>query len=199
MPSPFSIHVPDEVLVDLRSRLGAVRLPSGVTGSGGVPLDEATAFLDRWRTGFDWRRQEAWLNSFDHFRESLGGLQVHFLHHRSTHPSATPLLLLHGWPGSFVEMLDILPILARTFHVVVPSLPGYGFSDAPSEPGWSNARMADLFADLMHRLSADRFACTAATGAPASRPGWRGRSRTASPRSISTTSPDPSRQKRAAM
>jgi pimeloyl-ACP methyl ester carboxylesterase len=158
MPVPFSVHVPDEVLVDLRSRLGAVRLPSGVTGSGGVPLDEATAFLDRWRTGFDWRRQEAWLNSFDHFRESLGGLQVHFLHHRSSRPSATPLLLLHGWPGSFVEMLDMLPILARTCHVVVPSLPGYGFSDAPSEAGWSNARMADLFAELMHRLSYDRFA-----------------------------------------
>lgn len=158
MTEPFEITVPDAALDDLQARLAATRWPAGVTDAGGLPLAELQALVRYWREGFDWRRQERRIGAFHHFRALVGGLGVHFLHERSPEPGALPLLLLHGWPGSFVEMLAVVPLLAGPFHVVVPSLPGYGFSDPPAAPGMSNARMADLFVELMAALGYQRFA-----------------------------------------
>jgi pimeloyl-ACP methyl ester carboxylesterase len=111
-----------------------------------------------WSEEFDWNAREAHLNAFPHFRASVDGFGIHFLHLRCAKADALPLLLLHGWPGSFVEMLQVAPMLAQSFHVVVPSLPGYGFSDIPEEQGMSNRRIAELMAGLMTALGYDRFA-----------------------------------------
>jgi pimeloyl-ACP methyl ester carboxylesterase len=155
---PFEIAVADEALDDLRQRLGATRWPAGVTDGGGLPLDDVAALVGYWRDGFDWRPQERRLNGFRHFRARVGAGdgRLHFIHERAASGDAVPLLLLHGWPGSFVEMLGLL-LLLRDFHVVVPSLPGYGFSDPPTAPGMSNQRMADLHAELMAALGYQRF------------------------------------------
>jgi len=154
----FEIAVTAEALDDLRRRLGATRWPAGVTDGGGMPLDEVAALVGYWREEFDWRRQERRLNAFRHFRARVSDLRLHFIHERAASGDTVPLLLLHGWPGSFVEMLGVLPLLRESFHVVVPSLPGYGFSDPPTAPGMSNERMADLLAELMATLGYERFA-----------------------------------------
>jgi pimeloyl-ACP methyl ester carboxylesterase len=158
MIEPFQIAIPPEQIEDLRARLRATRFPQGVTDSGGLPLDEVRRLLEHWRDDFDWARQERELNRRRHFRTEIAGLRVHFIHERCARPEAIPLLLLHGWPGSFVEMLEVIPRLAESFHVVVPSLPGYGFSDPAPEPGMSNARIAEMMAELMARLGYPRFA-----------------------------------------
>jgi pimeloyl-ACP methyl ester carboxylesterase len=157
---PFEIAVAEEALDDLRRRLGAPRWPAGVTDQGGLPLAEVAALVGYWRDEFDWRRQERRLNGFRHFRTGAraGDGRLHFIHERAASDGAVPLLLLHGWPGSFVEMLGVLPLLREELHVVVPSLPGYGFSDPPTAPGMSNERMADLFVELMAALGYERFA-----------------------------------------
>jgi pimeloyl-ACP methyl ester carboxylesterase len=111
-----------------------------------------------WLEEFDWSEQQREMNLFPHFMADVGGVRLHYIHVISSNPSATPLLLLHGWPGSFVEMLTIVPMLARRFHVVVPSLPGYGFSAAATAAGMSNARIASLCAELMQLLGYDGFA-----------------------------------------
>ena len=157
MIEPFKIAVAEEALDDLRRRLGATRWPAGVTDQGGLPLGEVAALVGYWRDAFDWRRQERRLNELRHFRARVGDLRLHFIHERAASDDAVPLLLLHGWPGSFVEMLGLLPLLGE-FHVVVPSLPGYGFSDPPTAPGMSNERMADFLAELMTLLGYERFA-----------------------------------------
>jgi len=148
---PFRITIPESTLDDLRRRLADTRWPAGVTDSGGVPLDETKEFVRYWRDEFDWGAYERRLNAFHHYKSN----GIHFIHERNGGP---PLVLLHGWPGSFVEMLRVIPLLADSFNVIVPSLPGYGFSDPPASPGMSNRQIAGEIADLMTLLGYDRFA-----------------------------------------
>lgn len=166
---PFVLDVPDEQLLDLRERLRRVRLPEPATDpSQGLGLDAVTELCRAWLEEHDWRRVEDELNRRGQFRTAIDGLGVHLLHVRSPRDDAQPLLVTHGWPGSVVEVLDVLDALTDpgdgpdgtplpAFHVVAPSLPGYGFSDKPTGPGWGVERTADAWAELMTRLGYDRF------------------------------------------
>jgi pimeloyl-ACP methyl ester carboxylesterase len=163
---PFRLDVPESELTDLRERLRRTRWPEPATAAGwtqGVPLEFLRELCAYWADGYDWRRLEARLNALGQFRTTIDGLGIHFLHVRSPHPGALPLVLSHGWPGSVVEFLDVIgpltdpPDPADAFHVVCPSLPGYGFSDRPAEPGWTVERIADAWVALMARLGYDRY------------------------------------------
>jgi pimeloyl-ACP methyl ester carboxylesterase len=158
---PFRVHVDDAVLDDLRDRLGRTRFPDAIVGTEwayGASIDEIRQLTRYWRDGYDWRAQEARLNSLDQFVTELDGVRIHFVHARAAHDDALPLLLVHGWPGSIVEFLDVIPRLTdHGFHVIAPSLPGYGFSDAPREPGWDIAHVARAFVELMARLGYERY------------------------------------------
>lgn len=168
---PFRIEVPDADLADLHERIDRTRWPEPATVEGwgqGVPLDYARDLVDHWRRRYDWRRCEAELNALPQFTTPLDGggddsCQVHYLHVRSRHRDALPLLLTHGWPGSVVEFLDLLDALTDppdprdAFHVVVPSLPGYGFSGKPETAGWGVERIATAWAQLMDRLDYERY------------------------------------------
>jgi epoxide hydrolase len=167
---PFRIAVPQEHLDDLRIRLSKVRWPDAGPAkdwSQGVPLAAAQALIDHWRRRYDWRRLEAQANAHPQFRTQIDGLGFHFFHVRSPHPEALALVLTHGWPGSFVEFLAVIDPLTHptrhggraqdAFHVVIPSLPGFGFSDKPMEKGWDAARTARAWAVLMKRLGYDRW------------------------------------------
>jgi pimeloyl-ACP methyl ester carboxylesterase len=168
----FRIEVPESDLDDLRERLARTRWPDPATAQGwtqGVPLDYARELCSYWARSYDWRRCEAELNALPQFRTGLDGggddiVEVHLLHVRSRHRGALPLLLTHGWPGSIVEFLDIVTALtdppdpADAFHLVIPSLPGYGFSGKPTVPGWGVERIATAWAQLMDRLGYDRYA-----------------------------------------
>jgi epoxide hydrolase len=167
---PFRIAVPDADLDDLHERLRRTRWPdelSGVGWSRGVPRGYLENLAEYWRTGYDWRTHEAKLNSFSQFTTVIDGQRFHFLHVRSPEPEATPLMLIHGWPGSVVEFLDVIGPLsdprahggdpADAFHVVIPSLPGHGFSQPLSEAGWNRRRIASAFTELMHRLGYARY------------------------------------------
>jgi pimeloyl-ACP methyl ester carboxylesterase len=161
---PFEIRVNDDVLDDLHERLDRARLQDGIDDPAweyGTPPGYITDLVTYWREGFDWRAQEARLNQLDQFRTTIDGQSVHFIHVRSAHDDAFPLLLMHGWPGSVLEFLDVIPRLvqseAEPFHVVVPSLPGYGFSGPTQERGWDVARIARAFMELMHRLGYERY------------------------------------------
>ncbi len=158
MIEPFRVEVPSETIKNLHDRLRATRWPGGVNDSGGVPLSEMRDIVRYWLEDFDWPARERDINQLPHFRAELDGLRLHYIHMKSARPDARPLLLLHGWPGSFVEMLAIAPMLTESFHVVIPSLPGYGFSEASPTIGMSNERIAALFAELMSVLGYDRFA-----------------------------------------
>ena len=166
----FVIRADDADLADLRDRLARTRFPGQVEGEGwdaGMPAAYLRELVDYWTGSYDWRREEARLNGFEHFRTGIDGQSIHFLHARSPHPGAFPLLLNHGWPGSIVEFLDVVPRLvdppafggeaADAFDVVVPSLPGYGFSEAPRTPGWDVTRIARAFVELMARLGYRRY------------------------------------------
>jgi len=168
--TPFRVEIPQAQLDDLRERLGRTRWPEPETvgdWSQGIPLAYVQELCRYWAEDYDWRRAEARLNAVPQFRTELDGLGIHFLHARSPHPGALPLLLTHGWPGSVVEFLDVIgPLVAPpahggdagdAFHVVCPSLPGYGFSDKPSAPGWGDAHIAAAWAQLMARLGYDRY------------------------------------------
>ena len=168
---PFEIHVPEAVLQDLKRRLGDTRWPDKETVTGwsqGVPLAKAQALVEYWRTQYDWRRVEGVLNSLPQFRTEIDGLGIHFIHVRSKHDNALPIILTHGWPGSVVEFLQVIgPLVDPTshggtaqdaFHVVIPSLPGFGFSDKPTESGWRLPRIANAWAQLMKRLGYSRYA-----------------------------------------
>ena len=168
--TPFELTIPDAMLVDLRSRLAATRWPERETvddWSQGVPLDRIKALCDYWARQYDWRRCEARLNAVGQFQTDIDGLRIHFLHVRSPHPDAMPLLLTHGWPGSVIEFLDVIGPLtdpvahggdARdAFHVVIPSLPGFGFSDKPTTTGWGVERIAGAWLALMKRLGYTRY------------------------------------------
>src|SRR6201986_3684575 len=167
---PFRIDVPQADLDDLSARLAATRWPGEVAKAGtayGMPLDVVQRLPERWRTGYDWRAHEARLNEIPQFPTVIDGQTLHFLHVRSPEPGARPLLLLHGWPGSVVEFLGLIGPLTDprahgldpsiAFDVVVPSLPGYGFSGPTTEPGWDSARMARALATLMARLGYQRW------------------------------------------
>lgn len=151
--APFKVAVPEEDLVDLRRRLAVARWPEKEAvgdWSQGVPLEWLRDLCSYWGDGYDWRRCEDRLNAHDQFVTTIDGLDVHFLHVRSPNPDALPLLLTHGWPGSVLEFLDVIgPLtdpaahggdLADAFHLVVPSLPGYGFSGRPAAAGWGVPR-----------------------------------------------------------
>lgn len=158
---PFRIAIAGAQLDDLYRRLDAARLPASFNEArweDGTSLDFMQRLAAYWRTGFDWRAQEARMNRFHHFTATIDGLDIHFIHERAKRPGATPLILTHGWPGSFVEMLGIIPLLTEDFDVVVPSLPGYGFSQAPLQSGVNSARIAELWHELMRELGYIRFA-----------------------------------------
>jgi pimeloyl-ACP methyl ester carboxylesterase len=156
--APLTIDVPDEELADLRARLRATRWPEPETDANqGVPLAYMRELCAYWADEYDWRATEARLNALPQFRTEIDGLGIHFIHARSPDPDALPLVLTHGWPGSVIELLDVIAPLSEEFHVVCPSLPGYGFSDKPAEPGWGVERIADAWAALMARLGYDRY------------------------------------------
>jgi pimeloyl-ACP methyl ester carboxylesterase len=167
---PFRIAIPDSDLADLKHRLAATRWPEQLPGppwQRGIPVDYLRQLADYWADGFDWRAQEAELNSYPQFRTQIDGQTVHFLHIESPEPTARPLILLHGWPGSVVEFLDVISPLsdprahgldpAQAFHLVIPSLVGFGFSTPLSAVDWTPTRIAEAFTTLMAGLGYDRY------------------------------------------
>jgi epoxide hydrolase len=168
--SPFTVHVPQGALDDLEKRLANTRWPNKepVTDwSQGVPLAKAQALADYWRTRYHWRRVESTLNGLPQFRTQIDGLGIYFIHVRSKHENALPIILTHGWPGSIIEFLQVIgPLTDPTahggkvedaFHIVIPSLPGFGFSDKPTEVGWGLPRIANAWAVLMARLGYSHY------------------------------------------
>jgi pimeloyl-ACP methyl ester carboxylesterase len=167
---PFQLSILEAQLVELRDRLHHTRWPERetVTDTGqGPPLQKIQELVEYWREEYDWRRCETMLNGFGQHRTTIDGLAIHFLHIRSPEPGALPLILTHGWPGSVLEFHKMIGPLTDpaahggdrrdAFHLVVPSLPGFGFSDKPTEPGWSIPRTADAWITLMDRLGYDRW------------------------------------------
>jgi pimeloyl-ACP methyl ester carboxylesterase len=167
---PFKISVPDEALVDLRRRIAATRWPDRETvddQSQGVQLAKFQELVRYWGTDYDWRKCEAKLNALPQFITEIDGVGIHFLHVRSKHDNALPLIVTHGWPGSVIEQLKIIDPLTNptahgasasdAFHVVIPSLPGYGFSGKPKGTGWDPDRIARAWAELMKRLGYTRY------------------------------------------
>ncbi|WP_068276787.1 epoxide hydrolase family protein [Aldersonia kunmingensis] len=159
--SPFRIAVTDDELEDLRIRLEVTRWPEAECvddWSQGIPLAYTQELADYWATTYDWRAREQALNRFDHFTTEIDGLDIHFIHQRSSRPDAFPLLITHGWPGSIVEFHKVIePLTERGFDVVCPSLPGYGFSGKPTRTGWSVERIAAAWDTLMGRLGYERY------------------------------------------
>jgi microsomal epoxide hydrolase len=163
---PFRIEVPDDVLADLRTRLEKTRYPNEIAGIGweqGTPLAYLQELVEYWADSYDWRAHEARINTYDQFVTAIDGQRIHFLHVRSQHDGALPLLLAHGWPGSIVEFLDAIgpltdpPDPRDAFHLVIPSLPGYGFSGPTTERGWNPRRIATAFGALMGEIGYDRY------------------------------------------
>ena len=153
---PFRIAVAQSEIDDLNRRLAATRWPDELPGYG-FPLSQARELAEYWRSGYDWRKQEARLNELPQFSTSIDGQTIHFVHVRSKRADALPLLLVHGWPGSIVEFLNIFEPLAENFHVVAPSIPGYAFSGPTHDAGWDVKRVAAAFAQLMGRLGYERY------------------------------------------
>jgi pimeloyl-ACP methyl ester carboxylesterase len=167
---PFHVGMPEEALADLRRRIAATRWPDRETvadDSQGVRLELMQDLAGYWGTGYDWRKCEARLNELPQFITGIDGLDIHFIHVRSPHEDALPLIVTHGWPGSIIEQLKIIdPLVNPTahgasaddaFHLVIPSLPGYGFSAKPTQTGWDPARTARAWTELMKRLGYTRF------------------------------------------
>ena len=165
--APFMIRVPDEVLADLRTRIGNTRWPKQAPGAAwaqGTDLEYLKRLFTYWANGFDWRAQERQLNTFTHVRAELGDIHVHFIHERAREGSGIPVILTHGWPSSFLELLPLVPLLtnpkangidAPAFDVVIPSLPGYGFSERPAQANYRT--IARLWHSLMHGLGYERY------------------------------------------
>jgi epoxide hydrolase len=157
---PFRVDVPQADLDDLRARLAAARWPSELPGVGwtrGVPLNYLLELADHWANRYDWRGTEARLNSVPQFVTEIDGTTVHFLHVRSARTDALPLLMIHGWPGTAADYLDVIEPLADEFDLVIPSVPGFGFSGPTPDAGWTSARVAAAFAELMARLGYERY------------------------------------------
>ena len=167
---PYRIAVPDDVLLDLRRRLHATRWPDAELVSDwsqGAPLAWIQDICGYWADGYDWRAREALLNRFDQFTTMIDGIDIHFIHQRSVHAQARPLLITHGWPGSIVEFHKVIEPLvnptahggnkADAFHVICPALPGFGFSGKPTEIGWGVERIARAWSVLMARLGYDKY------------------------------------------
>jgi pimeloyl-ACP methyl ester carboxylesterase len=161
---PFTIAVSDEAIADLQRRLRQIRWPDTVIDSEwtyGLDLGWMKSLADHWLNQYDWRVQQRALNEYPHFTAMIDGFRIHYLHFRSRHAHAVPLVITHGWPGSFLELLKVAPMLADSpsdpFHVVVPSLPGFGFSERPSAPGMNTFRTAELWVALMRALGYHRF------------------------------------------
>jgi len=167
---PYRIAVPDEAIADLRRRLAATRFPDQIPGTGwdyGAELSYLKDLVRSWKDEFDWRAQEERLNALDHYTTEADGQRIHFVHARSKHDDAFPLVISHGWPGTVVEFLDVIGPLVDpeahgghrrdAFHVVCPSLPGYGFSEPTKTRGWDVHRMAEAFIELMARLGYARY------------------------------------------
>ena len=167
---PFSISMPEEAITDLRRRIAATRWPESETvadDSQGVPLALMQELARYWGTSYDWRKCEARLNELPNFTTEIDGLDIHFIHVRSQHENALPLIITHGWPGSIIEQLKIIEPLTNptaygasaddAFHLVIPSLPGYGFSAKPTTTGWDPVRTARAWTELMKRLGYTRF------------------------------------------
>ena len=162
---PFQVHFPDEALTDLRRRIAATRWPDQENvsdDSQGVRLATMQKLAAYWQTSHDWRKVEARLNALPQFVTEIDGLDIHFIHVRSKHDSALPMIVTHGWPGSIIEQMKVIDPLTNptahggnaedAFHLVIPSLPGYGFSGKPTAPGWTPVRIAQAWATLMQRL-----------------------------------------------
>jgi pimeloyl-ACP methyl ester carboxylesterase len=165
-PAPFRLAIPEPDLADLRDRLGRTRWPEAETvgdWSQGMPLAYARELAEYWRDGYDWRATEQRLAALPQFRIVIDGLAIHYAHVRSPHPDALPLLVTHGWPGSITDLLDLVEPLTRpddpadAFDLVLPSLPGYGFSDKPAGTGWGVERIAAAWAQLMSVLGYERY------------------------------------------
>ena len=167
---PFRLNIPQAELDDLRERLARTRWPDAETVddiSQGPPLRKMRALVEHWQKSYDWRRCEAMLNGFGQYRTEIDGLGIHFLHIRSPEPTALPLVMTHGWPGSVLEFRDVIGPLtdpvahggsARdAFHLVLPTLPGFGFSDKPVATGWNVGRISDAWITLMQRLGYERW------------------------------------------
>jgi pimeloyl-ACP methyl ester carboxylesterase len=165
---PYRIEVPNAVLDDLKERLGRTRWPEAETvddWSQGIPLAYTRDLAAYWADGYDWRSREAALNRFDHYLTEIDGLDIHFIHQRSPHDDALPLLITHGWPGSVVEFHKVIEPLVKppsgrpedAFHVICPSLPGYGFSGRPTHAGWGVQKIAEAWETLVGRLGYDRY------------------------------------------
>jgi hypothetical protein len=159
----FTVEVPAAVLDDLDERLARTRWPDQLPGTAwnyGADTAYLQELVGYWQREYDWREQERALNRFEHYRATVDGTRIHFVHAKSRDPNAVPILLLHGWPSTFVQMLDLIPLLtdpaahgmpnAPSFHVVAASLPGFGFSDVPTRPGVGFATSAELMAKVMH-------------------------------------------------
>ena len=167
---PFQVNMPDESITDLRRRIAATRWPARelvADRSQGVQLDDDPGLARYWTTDYDWRKCEARLNALAQFKTEIDGVDIHFIHVKSRHENALPLIITHGWPGSVIELLGVIgPLTDPTahggeagdaFHLVVPSMPGYGFSGAPTEVGWDPGRIAQAWAKLMRRLGYTRY------------------------------------------
>ena len=167
---PFQVHVPEAALVDLRRRITATRWPDRETvndQSQGIQLGKLKPLVEYWGTGYDWRKAEAKLNALPQFVTRIDGLDIYFIHVRSRHPNALPVIMTHGWPGSVFELLKTVdPLTEPTTHggraedafdLVMPSIPGYGFSEKPTDAGWGPDRIAQLWAELMKRLGYTRY------------------------------------------
>lgn len=168
--APFEIHIPDAEINDLRTRLANARLPAQIPGTGweyGTNAAYLKELVEYWQNDFDWRAQERVLNEFAQFKTTIDGVPIHFIHERAANPDAMPLLITHGWPGSFVEFRKIIGPLTHpelhggnaedAVHVIIPSLPGFGFSGEPQERGYNPERMAHVLAALMQRLGYDQY------------------------------------------
>ena len=168
--TPFTISTPEEQLTDLRNRINNTRWAEEECvddWSQGIPLTYVREIADYWANQYDWRKSEQYLNTFDHFQTNIDDLAIHFIHQKSPHPDAYPLIITHGWPGSIVEFHKVIqPLVDPTkhggkaedaFHVVCPSLPGYGFSGKPSQAGWGVEKIAETWDQLMVRLGYENY------------------------------------------
>jgi hypothetical protein len=182
---PFHVDTPEEAIVDLRRRIAATRWPEKETvadQSQGVPLAMIQELAGHWATDYDWRACEEELNVLPQFVTEIDGLDIHFIHVRSEHDDALPLIVAHGWPGSIIEQLKIIDPLtnptahgadaSEAFHVVIPSMPRYGFSDKPTNTGWGPERMGRAWAELMKRLGYTGMSPKAVTGVRLSSTRW---------------------------